>query len=76
MQEISFLQLVVFGYGVIMPILGYFLKGVMDQVKEQQKELNSLHEKYVKKDDFGSFRDELWKRLDKLEIKLDGKPNG
>lgn len=76
MQEISFIQLVVFGYGVVMPILGYFLKGVMDQVKELQKEYNSLHEKYLKKDDFHSFKTELWQRFDRIETKLDGKPDG
>lgn len=70
MQELSFTQLVVLGYGLIMPVLGYFLKGVMDTVKDQQKELNSLHEKYVKKDDFGSFKQELWNRFDKLETYL------
>lgn len=76
MQEISFVQLVVFGYGVVLPILGYFLKGVMDQVKEQDRQLNTLHEKYVKKDDFKVFEDRLWLRLDRIEDKLDGKPNG
>lgn len=76
MQEISFIQLVVFGYGVVMPILGYFLKDVMNQVKELQKEYNSLHEKYLKKDDFSTFKSELWDRFDRIETKLDNKPNG
>jgi hypothetical protein len=76
MQDVSFLQLVTLGYGVVFPILGYFLKDVMNQVKELQKEYNSLHEKYLKKDDFHSFKQELWSRFDRIETKLDGKPDG
>jgi hypothetical protein len=75
MEAIGFTQLVVWGIGGLVTILTYFLKGVMDQVKEQQKELNNLHEKYVKKDDFKIFEDRLWVRLDRIETKLDSKPD-
>lgn len=75
MEAISFTQLVVLGMGTVLPILGYFLKGVMDQVKEQEKRLNSLPEKYVAKDDFRVFEDRLFARLDRIETKLDGKPD-
>jgi hypothetical protein len=74
MEGISFVQLVVAAMGflgtAVVGVLSYFVRGVMDQVKEQQKELNSLHEKYVKKDDFGTFKTELWNRFDRLEDHL------
>lgn len=76
MQGIEFTQLVVWGIGGLTSVIIYFLKEVMDQVKEQEKALNTLHEKYVKKDDFKIFEDRLWVRLDRIEDKLDGKPNG
>jgi len=75
MQSIDFQQLVVWGIGGLVTLLTYFLRGVMDQVKDQQKEINSLHEKYVKKDDFSSFKTELWNRFDRIETKLDSKPD-
>jgi len=70
MEQLNFMSLVVWGIGGLATVLTYFLKGVMEQVKEQQKELNTLHEKYVKKDDFGSFKAELWNRFDRLETHL------
>lgn len=75
MEAVGFTQLVVWGIGGLVTLLTYFLKGVMDQVKDQQKEINSLHEKYVKKDDFTVFKHELWSRFDRIETKLDGKPD-
>lgn len=75
MPSIDFMQLVVWGMGGLVTLLTYFLRGVMDQVKEQQKDLNTLHERYVKKDDFSSFKQELWTRFDRIETKLDGKPD-
>lgn len=75
MESLGFTQLVVWGIGGLVTLLTYFLKGVMDQVHDQQKELNQLHEKYVKKDDFKIFEDRLWARLDRIEVKLDHKPD-
>ena len=74
MEGIGFVQLVVTAMGflgtAVVGILTYFVRGVMDTVKEHGKELNALHEKYVKKDDFGTFKQELWKRFDRLEDHL------
>lgn len=74
MEGITFTQLIVWAMGglgtAFVGVLTYFVRGVMDQVKEQQKELNGLHEKYVKKDDFGTFKQELWNRFDRLEDHL------
>lgn len=58
-----------------MTLLTYFLKGVMDTVKDQEKRLNELPEKYVVKDDFRIFEDRLFSRLDRIETKLDSKPD-
>lgn len=38
------------------------------QVKEYKIELDHVKDKYYKKEDFRDFRDELWTRLDKMEI--------
>lgn len=74
MEGISMVQLVVTAMGflgtAVVGILTYFVRGVMDTVKEHGKELNGLHEKYVKKDDFGQFKQELWNRFDRLEDHL------
>jgi hypothetical protein len=75
MESVGFTQLVVWGIGGLVTLLTYFLKGVMDQVKDQEKRLNNLHMEYVKRDDFSDFKDELWKRFDRIETKLDSKPD-
>lgn len=38
------------------------------QVKEHKIELDKVKETYFKKEDFRDFKDELWTRLDKMEI--------
>jgi len=39
-----------------------------NQVKEHKQELDNVKDKYFKKEDFRDFKDELWTRLDKMEI--------
>lgn len=79
MPQIDFTSFLLYVGGpsltILTTVVAYFLRGVMDQVKEQQKELNTLHEKYVKKDDFGTFKTELWNRFDRLEDQLAKKPD-
>jgi hypothetical protein len=47
-----------------------------NQVKEHQHELDKVKETYFKKEDFREFKDELWVRLDKIEINWADKLNG
>lgn len=75
MEGITFTQFVVWAIGGLVTLLTYFLRGVMDQQKEHEKHLNNLHEIYQKKEDFRDFQTQLWSRLDRLETKLDTKPN-
>jgi deoxyhypusine synthase len=39
-----------------------------EQVKEHKQELDRVKDTYFKKEDFREFKDELWTRLDKMEI--------
>lgn len=39
-----------------------------DQVKEHKQELDKVKDTYFKKEDFRDFKDELWTRLDKMEV--------
>ena len=70
---LNFSELVLWGLGGVTMILSYFLRGVMDEVKEHRAELSTLHERYVKKDDFREFKDELWEKLDDLKQQLKDK---
>ena len=72
-SAVNFTQLVVWGSGGLIMILGYFLRGVMDQQKDHATQLNTMHERYVKKDDFKEFKDELWLKLDDLKQQLKDK---
>jgi hypothetical protein len=56
-------------------VLWYFIKGVMEQQKEHTKELSTMHERFVKKDDFKDFKIELWQKLDDLkeQVRTHGK---
>ena len=54
---------------------GWALKTLHSDHKELNKELNelktSLPEKYILKSDFSEFKEELFKRLDRIETKID-----
>lgn len=70
---LNFNELVLWGLGGVTMILGYFLKGSMDEIKDHRNQLSSLHERYVKKDDFREFKDELWAKLDDLKNQIKDK---
>lgn len=72
-QAVNFTQLVVWGTGGLLMIVSYFLRGVMDKQKEMENELHTMHERYVKKDDFKEFKEELWVKLDDLKQQLKDK---
>ena len=73
MESITFSNLVLWGMGGLVTLLTYFLKGVMDKQVDHDKQLNTLHDKYVKKDDFREFKTELWEKLDDLKQQLKDK---
>ena len=72
-NAVNFTQLVVWGSGGLIMILGYFLRGVMDTQKDHAQQLNTMHERFVKKDDFKEFKEELWNKLDDLKQQLKDK---
>lgn len=50
----------------------WFMKTAYTDLKENQKELRQeltvVKDTYFKKEDFREFKDELWTRLDKMEV--------
>ena len=56
---------------------GFLLKIVWDAIKELRKTLGELEvrlpDAYVKKDDFQHFSDAIFRKLDKIEDKIDAK---
>lgn len=67
--------LYVLGGAVINLLLGgviWFMKvaynDLKEQVKEHKQELDRVKDTYFKKEDFKDFKDELWTRLDKMEV--------
>ncbi len=44
-----------------------------DRIDKLEKELNHVKDNYVKQDYFREFKDELWVRLDKMEVNFDRK---
>lgn len=70
------------GGAVINLLLGgviWFMKtayaDIKEQVKEQKNELDRVKDTYFKKEDFREFKDELWTRLDKMEVSWTHKLN-
>ena len=70
---ISFSQLVLAGMGLAVGIIAYFLKDSMDELKDHRTQLATMHERFVKKDDFKEFKEELWQKLDDLKIQIKDK---
>jgi hypothetical protein len=46
-----------------------------EQVKEHKVELDKVKDTYFKKEDFRDFKEELWTRLDKMEVNWAAKIN-
>lgn len=66
----SVAEIVEWALAVLLAIVSFFLKGVIDDNKALQKQVNELHEVYVKKDDFKEFKEELWNRLDDMKEEI------
>ncbi len=75
-------SLYLFIINIILGVLMYFMKQAHDNNKEQLTEqkvaLVKLHEevahvkdKYYKKEEFRDFKEELWHRLDKMELNFE-----
>jgi hypothetical protein len=69
----SFADFAVWLLGGLVSIVGWFVKENVDRIANIEEKYNSLHEHYVKKNDFEKFEDQLWRRFDKLEDKLSDK---
>lgn len=63
--------------GIAGPVIGWFTKTLWDAVRELQRDLTALRvaipSSYVAKDDFTKFQEALFKKLDRIEEKIDGK---
>lgn len=59
----------------LMGLVMYFMKMAHDNTKENIKrletEVKDVRDNAFRKEDFKDFRDELWKRFDKLEEKVE-----
>lgn len=56
--------------GGLLSVIGFFVKSNYDRQNALEDKYNSLHEIYVKKDDFREFKEELWKRLDDMKEEI------
>lgn len=70
---ISFSQIILIGIGGAVGIIAWFLRGTMDEIKDHRDLLATMHERFVKKDDFKEFKEELWVKLDDLKQQLKDK---
>lgn len=59
--------------GVAMWLLKMAYQDLKDQTKETRTNLEQLNREAYKKEDFKEFKEELWRRFDKLEIEVNQK---
>ena len=66
---------IIFGIGT--SIFGWFARELWSAVQDLKKDLSELREQipkeYVAKEDFKNFTDAIFKKLDRIEDKLDDK---
>ena len=71
-------SILLWGVNILIGIVCYFLKSEHTDLKEANKalhnrcdsitnELQTVKDKYFKKEDFSEFKKELWARLDRME---------
>lgn len=72
-----FVNIALFLFNGVLGIAMWLLKQSYSEVKEQLKQnsqaIDSVKDHYFKKEDFREFKEELWRRFDKLENKVDEK---
>lgn len=77
MPTIDITSVLLFALNVVMGVAMWLLKSAYQDVKEQGKEtrqgLEALREAAYKKEDFKEFKEELWRRFDKLEHEMNQK---
>lgn len=59
--------------GIAMWLLKQSYSDVKEQLKNNSQAIDNVKEHYFKKEDFRDFKEELWKRFDKLEDRLNEK---
>ena len=70
--------ILLWGVNILLGIVCYFLKTEHNDIKEANRatnircdsitnELQTVKDKYFKKEDFSEFKKELWARLDRME---------
>ena len=73
----DFQTVALWGVSVACTVLGWFARELWSAVNKLKQDLQSLaleiNEKYVRKDDFASFRTELLDFMRRIEDKLDRK---
>lgn len=70
-MEFNLLSFVINGLlGAVM----FFMKTIIDTQREDLKDIKAeivdIKDKYLKKDDFKDFKEELWNRLDRFETDI------
>lgn len=75
----TFINVALFLFNGVLGIAMWVLKQSYTEVKEQLKNntqaIDNVKEHYFKKEDFRDFKEELWKRFDKLESRIDERVN-
>lgn len=61
--------------GITMWLLKQSYTEVKEQLKNNTRAIDNVKEHYFKKEDFRDFKEELWKRFDKLESRIDERVN-
>ncbi len=60
---------------LLMMVAMYLLKTAHSDIKERLKvhdeEISHVKERYLKRDDFKDFKEELWRRLDKIDLSVE-----
>ncbi len=80
-------SLYLFIINIVLGIAMYFMKqshdNIKDQLVEQKKEsktlrddISDIRDKYYKKEEFREFKEELWNRLDKMELTFERRLQG
>lgn len=72
MTDTAVVETLLIAINVVGGIVLWFMKKSYEEIKEDQKEqrveMDRIKDTYFKKEDFREFKDELWTRLDKMEM--------
>jgi len=72
METSTVILLIINGlFGVVLMLAKNSYNDIKENIKAHSEELSRIKDTYFKKEDFREFKEELWMRLDRMQLEME-----